>query len=103
MSNTNPVYMIVMLDVTDMAAFFERYAGPLQAIHERHGAKVLAATAEPTVLEGRYEKSLTVVLEFPSAEAQASWYADPDYQPLLQTRRALTDTDTSVALVVPAL
>ena len=102
MSDAKPVYMIVMLDVTDTAAFFEDYVGPLQAIHARHGVKVLAATPEPTVLEGRYDKTLTVVLEFPSAQAQARWYADPDYRPLIDRRRALTNTDTSVALVLPA-
>ena len=96
-----PVYMIVQLDVTDMAAFMGEYADPLQAIHARHGVEVLVATGAPTVLEGQYDKSLTVILKFASADVQKAWYADPDYQPLIRRRHELTNTDTSVALVVP--
>ena len=97
----NPVYMIVMLDVSDMEAFYADYAGPLAAHHQKHGVETLVGTPTPEVLEGTYDKSLTVVLKFPSAKAQRDWYADPDYQPLLKRRFELTDTDTSVALVVP--
>lgn len=98
---TSPVYMIVMLDVTDMGAFMADYAGPLQGHHAKHGVETLVATPAAEVLEGSYDKSVTVVLKFPSAEAQRAWYADPDYQPLLKRRFALTDTDSSVALVAP--
>lgn len=100
MENT-PVYMIVMLDVTDMERLFTDYAGPLQAHHQKYGVEALVGTPSPEVLEGSYTKSLTVVLKFPSAQAQRDWYNDPDYQPLLERRFALTDTATSVALVVP--
>ena len=102
MSDQSPVYMIVMLDISDMDAFMADYAAPLQPIHQRHGVELVVASPAPTVLEGSYDKSMTVVLKFPSAEAQAAWYADPEYQPLLQRRHELTNTDSSVALVVPA-
>lgn len=100
-NGNGPVYMIVMLDVTDMGAFMSDYAAPLQAHHAKHDVETLVATPSPEVLEGSYDKSITVVLKFPSAEAQRAWYADPDYQPLLRRRFALTDTGTSVALVAP--
>lgn len=96
-----PVYMIVMLDVADMETFMSDYAGPLQAHHAKHSVETLVATPAPEVLEGTYDKSITVVLKFPSAEAQHAWYSDPDYQPLLKRRFELTDTASSVALVVP--
>ncbi len=96
-----PVYMIVQLDITDMPTFMTEYAASLQGIHARHGVEVLVATPSPTVLEGEYDKSIVVVLKFPSAEAQKAWYADPEYQPLLKRRLELTNTDTSVALFVP--
>lgn len=96
-----PVYMIVMLDVRDMATFMSDYAGPLQAHHAKYGVETLVATPAPEVLEGSYDKTITVVLRFPSAEAQQAWYRDPNYQPLLRRRFELTDTDTSVALVAP--
>ena len=96
-----PVYMIVMLDVLDMPTFFADYVGPLQAHHEKYGVETLVGSPNPEVLEGSYSKSLTVVLKFPSSQAQCDWYNDPQYQPLLKRRFELPDTTTSVALVVP--
>lgn len=85
-----------------MPAFQERYVGPLQAINARHGVELIVGTPSVQVLEGSYDKDLTVVLKFPSAQAQAAWYGDPDYQPLLKIRHAVTNTETSIALVAPA-
>lgn len=101
MSET-PVFMIVMLDVTDFDALMSDYAGPLQAHHAKHSVEVIVATPATTVLEGEYTKNLTVVLKFPSADAQKAWYEDPDYQPLLKRRWELTDRSNSIALVAPA-
>lgn len=96
-----PVYMIVMLDVKDMDAFYADYVGPLQPHNQKYGVEPLVATHSAEVLEGSYSKSLTVVLKFPSAKAQRDWYADPAYQLLLERRFELTNTDTSIALVAP--
>jgi uncharacterized protein (DUF1330 family) len=96
-----PVYLIAMLDIRDMEAFRTDYVGPLAAHNRKHGVETLVGAPAPEVLEGAYDKSLTVVLKFPSAEAQEDWYADPEYQPLLKRRFELTDTETSVAVVAP--
>lgn len=96
-----PVYMIVMLDVEDMPAFFADYVGPLQGHNKKYGVETVVGTPAAEVLEGTYSKSLTVVLKFNSAAVQQEWYSDPDYQPLLKRRLELTNTDTSVALVAP--
>lgn len=95
-----PVYMIVMLDILDVQTFLAEYVAPLQAHHEKYGVETLIGSPSPDVLEGSYSKSMTVVLRFPSAQAQRDWYYDAEYQPLLRRRFELTDTSTSVALVV---
>ena len=97
----NPVYMIVMLDISDMETFQSDYVRALQPHNAKYGVEAIVATPNPDVLEGIYNKSMTVVLKFPSAKAQRDWYADPDYQPLLKKRFAVTNTATSVALVAP--
>ncbi|MEM9010259.1 MAG: DUF1330 domain-containing protein [Pseudomonadota bacterium] len=103
MPDDTPVYLIAMLDITDMDAFRQDYGAPLQAINARYGVEPVLITPAPQVLEGTYDKTLTVVLKFPSAEAQQAWYADPDYQPLLQRRFELTNTETSVLMVAPGV
>ncbi len=102
MSETAPVYLLAQLRVTDMEGFFERYAAPLQPINQRHGVEVLAGTPSVSVLEGDYDRNLTVVLRFPSAEAQQNWYADTEYQPLKEARLKLTDPAASTLIVAPA-
>ena len=96
-----PVYMLAMLDVADMGTFMQDYAGPLQAINAKYGVEAVVASPSVKVLEGSYDKSVTVVLRFPSQEAHAAWYGDEGYQPLLKRRHDLTDTNTSVVLLAP--
>lgn len=101
MSDT-PVYVVAMLDIEDMSAFMQDYAGPLQAINARHGVETLVAAPSIKTIEGTYAKSATAILKFPSQAAQEAWYNDPEYQPLLVRRKELTNTDTSVLLVAPS-
>jgi len=96
-----PVYMLVQLEITDMDRFFSDYVRPLGPIHQRHGVEVLVATPEVDVQEGEYNKNFTVVLKFPSAKAQAEWYADADYEPLKKIRADATNTDNSTLIVAP--
>jgi len=96
-----PVYMLIQLEITDMDRFFSDYVGPLRPIHQRHNVEVLVATPEVNVLDGEYDKNFTVVLKFPSAKAQADWYADPDYQPLKQVRAQTTNPKNSTLIVMP--
>ena len=96
-----PVYMLALLDVADMGTFMQDYAGPLQAINAKYGVEAVVASPSVKVLEGSYNKSVTVVLRFPSQDAHAAWYSDEDYQSLLMRRHELTNTDTSVVLLAP--
>ncbi|MEO0421168.1 MAG: DUF1330 domain-containing protein [Pseudomonadota bacterium] len=102
MTDDHEVYLIAQLEVSDRDTFMRDYAGPLQPLNEKHGATVIAASAQAQVLEGEYDRNLTVVLKFPSAAAQQAWYDDPAYQPLIQRRQELTNTDGSTLIVVPA-
>ncbi|MDJ0944930.1 MAG: DUF1330 domain-containing protein [Kiloniellales bacterium] len=102
MSDQAPVYLLAQLEITDMDAFFSDYALPLQPLNQKYGVEVLVGTPEVATLEGDYDKNFTVVLRFPSAEAQAQWYADPAYQPLLARRQALTRLENTTMIVAPA-
>lgn len=102
MTESSAVYAIIQLEVTDPTAFFRDYAGPLQPISQKHGVEVVAASAEPQVIEGDYGPNFTVILRFPSAQAQADWYADPEYQPLLARRREVTNLEHSTFVLLPS-
>lgn len=98
-----PVYALAQLLVTDVEGFQRDYVGPLQPINARHGVEVVVAKPKAAVVEGDYAPNFTVVLRFPSQAAFDAWYADPDYQPLIERRRALTDPAASSLVTAPAL
>jgi uncharacterized protein (DUF1330 family) len=47
---------------------------------------LLAVDESPTVIEGEWPHTRTVLLSFPSAEAMKAWYGSPEYQALAQHR-----------------
>jgi uncharacterized protein (DUF1330 family) len=55
---------------------------------EKHGGKFLARTLGHERLEGDADAGAIVLLEWPSAETAKAFYADPAYQPFLQSRLA---------------
>jgi uncharacterized protein (DUF1330 family) len=69
-------------------AFYRRYVEKaVRTIHEA-GGRILVADDSPTVLEGAWHGSRTVVLEFDSVEAARGWYDSAEYQAVVGLRRA---------------
>ena len=55
---------------------------------EAHGAKILAVTEAPDVIEGSIDNPRFVLLEFASREVFKRWYESPEYQAILPLRLA---------------
>jgi uncharacterized protein (DUF1330 family) len=102
MTEATPVYMIVQLVIEDFDRLMNEYAPAVRLINERHGARVIVGTSAVDVIEGEYDRNLTVIIEFPSASAQQAWYEDPDYAPLKAMRLDISDTKNSSIIVAPA-
>jgi len=68
---------------------------------EKYGGKTLCA-GTPQVIEGNWKPSRVVILQFPNSEAFRTWYASPEFAPVLQLRRDGATTHT-VTLVEGAL
>lgn len=95
MEDNSPVYLLALLSVTDMASFQAGYVGELKAINERHGVEAVVATPRLAAIEGEVKENLAAVLRFPSQAALDAWYADPEYQPLIEARKNTTDQSVS--------
>ena len=102
MTEQAPVYMIVQMTLQDMEAFFQDYVPGVQAHSAKYGVETIVGTPEVDVLEGTYDRNFTVILKFPSKEAQEGWYNDPEYGRLKSIRAGLTDPDKSTLIVAPA-
>ena len=74
-----PAYVIVDIDVTDPECY-EQYKAATPATLEAAGGRFLVRGGEVTILEGDWQPSRLVVLEFENLAAAERWYESAAYQ-----------------------
>ena len=74
-----PAYVIVDIDVTDPERY-EQYKAATPATLEAAGGRFLVRGGEVTILEGDWQPSRLVVLEFENLAAAERWYESAAYQ-----------------------
>ncbi|MDT0549828.1 MULTISPECIES: DUF1330 domain-containing protein [Streptomyces] len=74
-----PAYVIVNVDVLDEEAGLA-YAPVAQRSILEHGGRYLVAGATPQAVEGVWDSSRFVVLEFPDMDRIREWYDSPEYR-----------------------
>jgi uncharacterized protein (DUF1330 family) len=74
-----PAYVIVETDVTDPEQY-EQYKAASPGAVASGGGRFVVRGGELAVLEGDWEPTRLVVLEFEDLEAAKRWYASPEYQ-----------------------
>ena len=79
------VYIIVDLDVTDPEKF-AKYREQVSPLIEAYGGKYIVRGGEHEVLEGDWNPTRLVVLEFESAEAAKKFWDSDDYAPVKKMR-----------------
>ncbi len=72
--------------ITDQDAYSAYRAG-VGAVIAEHGGAVIAASSNPTVLEGKWEATSTVILRFESPAKALAWYNSDAYQELVRIRQ----------------
>ncbi|HEY7102893.1 MAG TPA: DUF1330 domain-containing protein [Mycobacteriales bacterium] len=72
-------YVIVETDITD-AAQYEQYKAASPGAVQAGGGRFLARGGEMAVLEGDWQPSRLVVLEFDDLAAARDWYESEVYQ-----------------------
>jgi uncharacterized protein (DUF1330 family) len=74
-----PAYVIVETDVHDPEQY-ERYKAASPGAVAAGGGRFVARGGELAVLEGDWQPSRIVILEFPDLETAREWYASEGYQ-----------------------
>jgi uncharacterized protein (DUF1330 family) len=64
---------------------------------ERFGGRYLTRRGSHEVLEGDWQPNRVVIVEFPDKASIRSWYAAPEYQPLIALRQSAA-TDVMIML-----
>ena len=86
------VYVIVEISIHD-AAIYERYKLLAPATLAIYGGKYLVRGGDTTVLEGTWNPTRVVILEFASAEAVKRWWSSPEYAEAKALRQSCTHTN----------
>jgi uncharacterized protein (DUF1330 family) len=86
-----PAYVIVDIRVRDQEAY-ERYKELAARAVTAYGGRYLVRGGATETLEGSWQPSRFVVLEFPSLESGRAWWASQEYGPAKTLRQACADT-----------
>jgi uncharacterized protein (DUF1330 family) len=87
-----PAYVIVQVTVGDPVAY-ERYKRLAQDAVAAYGGRYIVRGGATTILEGTWQPSRLVVLEFPDAERARAWWHSPEYAPGKALRQACAETE----------
>ena len=79
-------YFIAQIRITDPDTY-QRYLDGHDEIFARYAGEVLAVDERPTVLEGSWPYTRTVVIRFPSVAEARRWYDSPEYRELARFRQ----------------
>lgn len=80
-------YAIFDVTITDLAKYKE-YMALVKPVIEAAGGRYLVRGGTHTVLEGDWNPTRLVVLEFPSSDAARSFYDSPEYRGLKSMRQS---------------
>ncbi|RLU85836.1 hypothetical protein CTZ27_26055 [Streptomyces griseocarneus] len=89
-----PAYVIVNVDVLDEEAGLA-YASVAQESILGHGGRYLVASPTPEPVEGAWDSSRIVVVEFPDMDRIREWYDSPEYR----RARAIREGKVRVGMV----
>ena len=80
-----PAYLIVETDITDPEQY-EQYQAASPGAIAAGGGRFLVRGGEMAVLEGDWNPSRLVVVEFPDLEAAKAFYESEEYQTAIKLR-----------------
>ena len=82
-----PAYVIVNVDVLDEEAGWA-YAPVAQQSILSHGGRYLVAGPTPEPVEGAWDFSRLLVIEFPDMDRIREWYDSPEYRRAREMRKS---------------
>ena len=80
-------FAIAQLTIHDRVAY-SKYGAAVDDTLTPYGGTILSVEEHPNVLEGTWNHTRTVLLEFPTSEQAMSWYSSAQYQAIVGQRLA---------------
>lgn len=73
---------------------YEKYLENFDEVFSKYNGKFLAIDESPSLLEGSWDYTKSVLIEFSSREEFEAWYYSDDYQKILKYRLRAANCDT---------
>ena len=86
-------YFVAQIKVHDYQEY-EKYLESFDDIFSRYNGEYLAIDESPTLLEGEWNYTKSVIIKFNSKEDFEDWYYSDDYQKILKYRLNASNSDT---------
>jgi len=85
-------YFIANLKIHDQDEY-QKYLIHVENTVAKFNGKYLAVDKNPEILEGQWNYTRLVLIEFPDRESIKKWYHSPEYQEILKIRLSSADSD----------
>jgi uncharacterized protein (DUF1330 family) len=86
-------YFIAQIRIKDLKEY-ENYIDKAGDIFKKYKGKYLSVDNNPQILEGNWDYTRTILIEFKSVTDFNEWYNSVDYQEILKYRLEAADCDT---------
>ena len=86
-------YFVAQIKIKDDKEY-QKYIDRAGDIFRKHNGKYLSVDNSPMILEGNWDYTRTVLIEFPEYFDFENWYNSKDYQIILKHRLKAADCDT---------
>ncbi len=83
-------YFIAQITIHDHETY-KRYLDGADAILACHTGEVVVVDDSPTILEGKWPYTRTVVIRFRNEDDARRWYESPEYRDLAQYRHQASE------------
>jgi uncharacterized protein (DUF1330 family) len=87
---------VVVTELIRDPAIYKSYVEKARRTIQQAGGRIIISDDNPTVLEGQWRGSRTVVLEFDSVEAARRWYDSAEYQDIVGLRHAAAESNAII-------
>lgn len=88
-------YFVAQIQIHDTATY-QKYLDSASEVFSEFNGRYLAVDSDPQVLEGSWNYTRIVMIEFESEKDLRRWYDSPAYQAILQHRLKAASCDTLV-------
>jgi uncharacterized protein (DUF1330 family) len=85
-----PAYSIALINISDPKKY-QQYSKIAATAVDKYGGKFLFRAGNPAVMEGKFDYSRMVVVEFPDAESAKKYFHSREYQEARAAREGAAD------------